>query len=66
MRTRWTAEEEEELEVLFEKTLEDGITPRMKECLAAIAKSKADKGLIHNRSWENIKKKVCNMIGKSS
>ena len=64
-RKMWSKEEEEELLVLFAKNFEIKKNPEMKECLAAVAKSRENKGgIIHERRWETIKKKVIRMLKK--
>lgn len=63
-RQMWSKEEEAELHTLFKKNLDQRKTPRLKECRAAIAESKAMGGTIHRRPWETIKKKVNHMVCK--
>jgi len=53
-RRKWTAEEEKELEILC----------CTKEITCAVKLSEKNKGLVHLRKLENIKKKVSNMIIK--
>jgi len=40
------------------------MTPGQKQIKRAISDSKANKGIIHKRHWETIKKKVWNLIQK--
>jgi len=54
-----------EINVLFCEELEAGITPRMKKIEMAKAKSKRNKGSLHLRNWETIKKKIWNTIQKN-
>ncbi|XP_033756158.1 uncharacterized protein LOC117338903 [Pecten maximus] len=63
-RVKWTCEEIEEVEKLFQDNLKNGKCPGFKEVKKCIAISKTQNGLIHNRQWETIKKKVWNLIQK--
>ncbi|KAK6191611.1 hypothetical protein SNE40_003255 [Patella caerulea] len=63
-RVSWTTDEIQEIMKYFKKDIEAVKTPGKKECKAAMEKSKRNKGTIHRRNWETLKKKVWNIIQK--
>jgi len=53
---KWTAEEEKELEILFSTNFKNHKCPNTKEIKCAVKLSEKNKGLVHLRKLENIKK----------
>ena len=65
-RTPWLPEDERELKELFKSFFNTGECPGKADCEDAIRISRKQNGSIHNRSGENIKKKVNNMIAREA
>ena len=63
-RVKWNTKEEEEIKLYFKDNFETRPTPGKLECELALYKSKSNKGVLHSRNWETLKKKVWNMIKK--
>lgn len=63
-RQMWTQEEKDELEILFSKELKTNKLPGQKRIEQLMFKSKCQKGVIHLRKRDTIKKKLCNMMTK--
>lgn len=65
-RVAWTDVEMKEVKDFFEDEIDlKKKCPGKKECLHAVAKSKAKGGELYKRHWETIKKKVSNLRNKT-
>lgn len=64
VRQKWTSEEEQELKSLFKQNFKDDKLPGQKLIESMMRKSKLQKGQIHLRKRDNIKKKLSNMMIK--
>ena len=63
-RNAWSKEEEDEIKKLLKICFDTKTRPTPAQCLKAITKSRANKGLIANRKKDVLKKKVFRMIDK--
>lgn len=63
-KVKWTENEEKEIHVLFKKYFDSKTRPKPKACQKAINLSRQNKGFIHKRSKETLKKKLFRMIDK--
>lgn len=61
-RQKWSEEEVAEIRKLFKASFEHDKTPRQAEVEKQMKISAANKGLIHKRPRDNIKKKVSTML----
>lgn len=64
VRQKWSEDEEKELKELFVTNITKMKCPNTADIKKAMKISKENKGLIHLRKLENIKKKMSNMIIK--
>lgn len=56
-RVKWSEVEVRELKKYFQHHLDTKVTPRKRECLAAVKKSKIRGGMLHRRAYPLIVKK---------